>query len=116
MSKHTQGPWLFSPSGAVMQGYSQPFAVAEAGKPNLIAGCFGDVSGGMETAEANARLIAAAPDLLDYARAAESREAGFSVPWNIDGSGHRCEWCADCVARLTHMRRVAVSKAEGRSS
>jgi hypothetical protein len=48
-----------------MQGYSQPFAIGEHMKPNLIAGCFGDVRGGEEVAMANARLIAAAPDLLE---------------------------------------------------
>lgn len=61
-NKHT--PWAYYPTGKIMQGYSQPFVIAEAGKTNLIAGIFGDTVGGLETAEANARLIAAAPDLL----------------------------------------------------
>lgn len=65
MSAHTPGPWMHATAGATMRGYSQPFAIAEHGKSNLIAGCFGDVKGGEEVAEANARLISAAPDLLE---------------------------------------------------
>jgi hypothetical protein len=48
-----------------MQGYSQGDAVASVEHRTLIAGCFSDVKGGPEIAEANARLIAAAPELLD---------------------------------------------------
>jgi len=64
-AQHTRGPWSCGPSGWQMaDNYSQPFNVYQSGVPNLIAGCFGDVRGGPEVAEANARLIAAAPDLL----------------------------------------------------
>ena len=63
-NRHTPGPWRYSHAGPVMRGYSQPFAIAQVGEANLIAGCFGDVRGGADTAEANARLISAAPDLL----------------------------------------------------
>lgn len=61
VEQFTPGPWFFCAAGPVIRGYGQSFAVAEQGKPNLIAGCFGDVQGGPERAEANARLIAAAP-------------------------------------------------------
>lgn len=61
--KHTPGPWQYSSTGPTMLGYSQPYAVAQEGVPNLICGCFDDVNGGIDTAQANARLIAAAPDL-----------------------------------------------------
>ena len=56
-TRHTPTPWIATPSGPVMHGYSQPFAIGEHGKPNLVAGCFGDVAGGEETAEANAARI-----------------------------------------------------------
>lgn len=62
---HTPGPWAYAHSGPVMQGYSQPFAVAQKGERNLIAGVFGDVKGGVAVTEANARLIATAPELLE---------------------------------------------------
>ncbi len=44
--------------------YSQPYGVAQLGTPNLIAGVFGDGRGGEDTAKANAKAIAALPDLL----------------------------------------------------
>ena len=62
---HTPGPWIHAHSGPVMQGYSQPFAIAQKGERNLVAGVFGDVKGGVDVTEANARLIAAAPELLE---------------------------------------------------
>ena len=66
MSKHTPGPWVHSITGSRMTDeYSQPFAVFQEGHSNMIAGVFGDVSGGEEVARENARLIAAAPDLLE---------------------------------------------------
>ncbi len=69
MSKFTNGPWRYSPAGRNMRdNYSQSFAVAQDGEPNLIAGCFIDVRGGDDVARANARLIAAAPDLLDICK------------------------------------------------
>lgn len=55
---HTFGKWHANgPTGPVMQGYSQPWCVAVEDQPILIAGCFGDIPGGIEAAEANARLI-----------------------------------------------------------
>lgn len=62
--KYTESPWSYSKTGERMQSYEQPFAVFQTGKPNLIAGVFGDTLGGEITAEANAKLMAAAPDLL----------------------------------------------------
>lgn len=47
-----------------MHGYSQPFAVANIDRANLICGVFGDGEGGEVAAETNAQLIAAAPELL----------------------------------------------------
>ena len=68
MSKHTSGPWVAATSGPTMRGYGQPFAIAEKGKANLIGGVFADVAGGAAVATANARLIAAAPLLLEALR------------------------------------------------
>ena len=65
---HTPGPWMFTASGEVMHRYTQPFAIAQFGEANLVAGVFGDVRGGTEAAEANARLIALAPEMFDIVR------------------------------------------------
>lgn len=55
---HTALPWHKCPThGRMLETYSQTRAIVQAGKANLIAGVFGDVAGGEETAEANAELI-----------------------------------------------------------
>lgn len=64
-AKPTPAPWLVVPTGIRMQGYVQPLGIVQVATANLVAGVFGDVQGGIDVAEANARLIAAAPELLD---------------------------------------------------
>lgn len=64
----TPGKWHYAPTGKVMQGYSQPYGIMQEGYENLVAGVFGDVKGGKEVAEANARLIAAAPTMYDFVK------------------------------------------------
>lgn len=57
-TKHTPLPWSKVTTGQIMtEQYNQPFAVTQKGEPNLIAGTFGDVKGGIEVAEANAAFI-----------------------------------------------------------
>ena len=63
--KWTKGPWGNSSTGVQMRSFSQSRAIFQEGKANLIASVFSDVAGGKETAEANARLIAAAPELYE---------------------------------------------------
>ena len=64
--QHTPGPWNAAPTGPVMaEKYSQSWAIVQWPHPNLVAGVFSDVRGGEAVAEANARLIAAAHELLE---------------------------------------------------
>lgn len=59
MSKHTPGPWVVDGSGIKV------FADVSNGYPPIVAqATSGDNSLTLQTMEANARLIAAAPDLL----------------------------------------------------
>lgn len=82
---HTPGPWRATgPTGEKMQSYSQPWGVTGTGEHQmqLVCGCFGDI-GGAVVAEANARLIAAAPTLLEAAeRALELIEKG-APGWGV---------------------------------
>ena len=56
---------------------------------------------------ANARLIAAAPDLLAALEAQEAWDRHQAPPW-----GHDCQWCAGCCERIAIMRRAAIEKAK----
>lgn len=67
MAGHTPGPWLAGDKGKIVTarigtGPSYPI-VAECNKVHAMYGDFPDVT--KEQRDANARLIAAAPDLLD---------------------------------------------------
>lgn len=112
MSKHTPGPWRYATTGEVMCGYGQPLGVAQEGKPNLVAGIFGDVSGGLPTADANARLIAAAPELLAGAMAMMAvRERVHSHKGSLTRGSYEA-FLAD-EAKATALLRAAIAKAEG---
>ena len=96
MSKHTPGPWRISikPAG---RG-SIPFIEAK-GEDQAIAQIFG----GDRTAEeraANANLIAAAPDLLMWAKDLADR---WSDEIDVD------------TADTVRMLRKAIARAEGRA-
>lgn len=100
MSKHTPGPWRMNgPTGPNMQSYSQPFCIAGTGDEacTLIAGCFGDTKGGIDAAEANARLISAATDLL---------EALVALYESIDS-------CVELTPDVLRQARAAIKKARG---
>jgi hypothetical protein len=61
MSKHTPGPWKYS-----YRGFSDDFCIRiQTGNSKLIAFIEGGGRKNHERMEANARLIAAAPELLD---------------------------------------------------
>lgn len=103
MIQHTPGPWGVFPAGDTMKHtYSQPFAIGQVGQPNLIAGVFGDVRGGMVVADKNADLIAAGPELL----AAANQALGFYDA--LSGPHHEGE------AAILDCLKAAIAKAEGR--
>jgi hypothetical protein len=103
MAEFTPGPWTAAPTGEAMRGYSQPFGVASVADPTLVAGVFGDVRGGEEAARANARLIAAAPDLLAALKAL-TQDSRFNLA--IGGNPH-------AVDALVKQVDLAIAKAEG---
>lgn len=98
MSKHTPGPWVAGDCGAVFNG---------AG--NKVAGC--GVSHFLTTAEmdANARLIAAAPQMLSVLQEAleffEDRSEGEYFP-------DRAAPVGNAESRLASAIRDVLSKAE----
>lgn len=107
MNKHTKGPW-----DAVRSNPSDGYDCW------YIANCekeLATVAGGAVTSEANARLIAAAPDLKALAVALDNLwTAGFpggpDAP--IDANGHFR--LSDDTTALWRQCRAAIAKAEGR--
>lgn len=104
MSKHTPGPWR------VYEGGSEgPRILPNTGDKKEDLKYIARVDGrDFPTDLANAKLIAAAPDLLAALKAQESRNA-YPPPF-----GHDCMWCCTCTAKLSTMRRDAIAKTEGK--
>lgn len=72
MSKHTKGPWVFTEQPVKSYGY-YIHRVDQSDKNSFI----GDVGGGLqapETIKANARLIAASPEMYDILQEILSNE------------------------------------------
>lgn len=92
---HTPGPW----TARVKRTGESWWVVAP--RPNGQEGYLAECVGRQEANEANARLIAAAPDLLAALRVL------------LGTSECSCE--GDCVPDCTHViARAAIAKAEGR--
>lgn len=105
MSKHTPGPWtvgkrcgqevdINAPDGDPQLGYSSWSRMA------VVYGCDGQPETGSRVVEANARLIAAAPDLLVALRELLEEGRGSTYP------------ASEC---LLDAAEAAIAKAEGRS-
>ncbi len=103
--KHTPGPWIAAPAGRRMRdSYCQSWAIGEAGKANLIAGAFFDVAGGEPVAEANARVMAASPNMLKVLKAVASNEEVMKLlQRQLDETG----------AHICGNVRAAIADAEG---
>ena len=106
MSKHTPGPWSVHTFGS--------FDVFEIHGPETdetdgcctLADLGTDTEGPKEVREANARLIAAAPELLEALRRA-LLDATTDL---TDGRGCECARCQDARSAA----RAALAKAEGK--
>jgi len=103
MSNHTPGPWVVVCTDE-NHGHIFIDQDCDRGRPDLAR--ISPMNGaGLETNRANARLIAAAPDLLEaLVQAVEQLEADY-VPTPLDGT-----------AALIRKLRAAITKAEGRTS
>lgn len=114
MATHTDGPWEVDAVNSehlhdIIMGYKIP----HAGYPILLATVFYDDNGGPgdiapSEAAANARLIAAAPDLLEALKSLMEVQDCDTDCWceEDENRPRPCEACAG---------RAAIAKAEGRT-
>ena len=91
MSNHTPGPWTFN--GRTVRG---PHPKDPEGRTRIVAEAIWDRGTYVDDAEANARLIAAAPELLEALEALVLDESKEYIP-----------------TRLWDAARAAIAKAKG---
>ena len=78
----------------------------EPGKPQWIATVYSGPNG--ERTKTDARLIAAAPKMLEALEARVAHEERNPPPF-----GHGCQWCGICYERLQEMEKEAIAAARG---
>ena len=100
---HTPGPWQ------AVKSFDPDFSFAICAQPHPALRGFTHIIAGIretddaEAAEANARLIAAAPELLEALKTLDNIERGMQG------------WHEDAKANVWARARAAIAKAEGRS-
>jgi len=111
MSKHTPGPWWLSPArnalGVVLGGPTRPMHHGGTTVGQIASACSQEWMKSGEL-EANAALIAAAPDLLEALKAAV--ECGM-VPISSASEGGAAKHSIHVV--VADQIRNAIAKAEG---
>lgn len=105
MSKHTPGPWTFREHGYPTLYRVHAFVEGSDSAPVCGLWMPAEQLTIVEEGRANARLIAAAPELLEALKAVES--SVFLLGLHVDEDG--CEGC-----QLRVRARSAIAKAEGR--
>jgi len=109
MSTHTPGPWTVRRS-TLTHDDAYDFAISGDGVP-VFAEVFGrDANGALPPAEANALLIAAAPDLLGTLKAIRIE---LRAERTSDGKLAGVSYDMDALPRISNLLDVAIAKAEG---
>ena len=127
MSKHTKGPWSIEHiPGVDLGATAQITAPAGTGTPfdgkSIIVAEVWKTDDNIprwsqdETGNANARLIAAAPDLLDACKTAIQQcttllvSQGWNERWDSITGG---EWAGPVITNIMQAADAAIAKAEG---
>src|SRR5690349_17056477 len=108
MSRHTPGPWHYSDGQDV---YTHQVRDADN---RLLGSCS---QGTRPELEANARLMAAAPELLEAAKLLEEADQKWANCPDCESMlpGELCESCFPLYDAARLKRRAAIAKAEGKS-
>ena len=117
MNKHTPGPWRLTESGDAIVSADGGTLIVETGQDywkNLeaaAAGASSDIAKRhLPQVRANARLIAAAPELLEALKGCAAMLAECAKQHRLDGSGEGHGTLADKHAAIA---RAAIDKATG---
>lgn len=107
--KHTKGPWQVTPDKCRIQ-------TSEDAPDFEIADCNGGAYPDIENIEANARLIAAAPELLEGLKDVFKMMDEQILVRNIEHD-HKPEWAVLALSTVTRLKCAydAIAKAEGES-
>jgi hypothetical protein len=97
MAEFTPGPWL------VDDGEGLPCIYSEEHGPIAQMSCDSDTDVTSEHAEANAFLVAAAPDLLTALEATICHSCDNRIGW--DGDRRLCASCPPARAAITRAKR-----------
>lgn len=115
--KHTPGPWNVSDGANGEWQVTAPDALDPKGEDWSIAMTFGSVGheGGNVESDANARMIVAAPDLLEAAELLEKAEDAHANCSECDGEEvpELCPKCFPLFDDARIKRRLAIAKAIG---
>jgi hypothetical protein len=115
---HTPGPWVVEHRSLVSHVYTEGGADDDLRLADVHQ--YGSATLPRQGREANARLIAAAPELLEFARAHEAWEAALirHGRWEIPGAEGLpalTDELYDAMMELQAKRNAVILKAEGRS-
>lgn len=106
-TRHTPGPWE---RGKVAT--HAVYIVQDGGERTQLATCIGDEPFGWDTADANARLIAAAPELLEACEAALE-----IVSIEFERARQAEDFCKGAVlGKVEETIGAAIAKARGEQS
>lgn len=121
MIKYTPGPWILDDgSQNVLPGFRVLVATGRPG-PTPSATGYSEIAypwphgldrENRKMQEVNARLIAAAPDMLEALKGAR---AAFIVEYDIEGGAQSVSYNGDALRPLIRLLDAAIAKAEGQS-
>jgi len=113
--QYTPGSWFVGKMRLDDNGISQSLTVGPFEAADHYEDTICEVWDGNHNAEANARLIAAAPELLEAAALLEAAETAHANCRDCEGLGvpELCGMCFPLFDEARVKRRAAIAKAEG---
>lgn len=115
MSAHTPGPWSLRKAWSEDEFELDVFPINQKCEYPFIPGSIARVDDSRDEAEANARLIAAAPDLLAALKGFLTAEMRWETAVQTSDQSDIRD-ATDCLFDAKEVMRAAIAKAEGRGA